>query len=250
MKMKQNRSGRQSGATLMEVLVAMTISLVVTAAMVAMMSNTLGTTTRIIHMTKLQDDLRVTMQMMTRDLRRSNYNARAMYCYGNPDCDSDLAEDGSDWLTLADIIELGDRDDDGTLDCLTFQMDRGHTGNAATDGSGGGFRRVMVDPDDVEQRVEAGGIGVIQMWAGDPAPDCTTDQGWVDVTDPSRMDITEFSIDDSLSFTQLVMRDVSGNEVSQQARKLRMRLIGELTLDSTITRHVEDIISVRNDRLL
>ena len=74
---------RQAGATLMEVLVAMSISLVVTASMVALMANSLGSTTRIIQMTKLADDLRVTMQMMSRDVRRSNYNANSMYCYAN-----------------------------------------------------------------------------------------------------------------------------------------------------------------------
>ena len=76
--MNKNRFHKQTGATLMEVLIAMTISLVVTAAMIAMMSNSLGTTARIIHMTKLQDDLRVAMQMMTRDLRRSNFNSKSM----------------------------------------------------------------------------------------------------------------------------------------------------------------------------
>ena len=76
----------QAGASLMEVLIAMSISLVVTAAMIAMMANSLGTTARIVKMTKLADDLRVTMQMMTRDVRRSSYNARSMFCYGNPDC--------------------------------------------------------------------------------------------------------------------------------------------------------------------
>ena len=87
--MKGNRFHKQSGATLMEVLIAMTISLVATAAMIAMMANSLGTTTRIIHMTKLSDDMRVAMQMMTRDVRRSSYNANSMLCYANDDCATD-----------------------------------------------------------------------------------------------------------------------------------------------------------------
>ena len=39
--MKLNRFHKQSGATLMEVLIAMTISLVVTAAMIAMIATTI-----------------------------------------------------------------------------------------------------------------------------------------------------------------------------------------------------------------
>ena len=62
----------QKGASLMEVLVAMSISLVVTASMVALMANSLGSTARIIKMTKLTDDMRIALQMMTRDVRRSS----------------------------------------------------------------------------------------------------------------------------------------------------------------------------------
>ena len=67
----------QSGASLMEVLIAMSISLVVTASMIALMANSLSTTARIVNMTKLADDMRVAMQMVTRDVRRSSYNAQA-----------------------------------------------------------------------------------------------------------------------------------------------------------------------------
>ena len=77
---------RQTGASLMEVLVAMSISLVVTASMIALMANSLGTTGRIVKMTKLADDMRVTMQMVTRDVRRSSYNANSILCYANDAC--------------------------------------------------------------------------------------------------------------------------------------------------------------------
>jgi Tfp pilus assembly protein PilW len=56
-----NRKSLQGGAGLMEVLVAMSISLVVTASMIAMMSNSLSTTARVINMTNLTDDLRVAL---------------------------------------------------------------------------------------------------------------------------------------------------------------------------------------------
>jgi Tfp pilus assembly protein PilW len=85
----KTRNHKQAGATMMEVLVAMSISLVVTASMIALMSNSLGSTTRIIQMTKLSDDMRVALQMMSRDVRRSNYNVDSMFCYANDDCATD-----------------------------------------------------------------------------------------------------------------------------------------------------------------
>ena len=93
----------QAGASLMEVMVAMSISLVVTASMIALMANSLSTTARVVKMTKLTDDLRVAMQMMTRDVRRSSYNANSMFCYDNENCATDGAIVAAGDITLADI---------------------------------------------------------------------------------------------------------------------------------------------------
>jgi type IV pilus assembly protein PilW len=220
----------QRGATLMEVLVAMSISLVVTAAMVALMVNSLGTTARIIKMTKLTDDMRIAMQMMTRDVRRASYNANSMLCYSNDNCISD----GS--LTAAGDINI---DDSGA--CFTFLTDRDHLGDS-TDDDAGGFRRVT-----------DGGVGLIEMWTGDQSPDCDSapgTAGWVRITDPTDMDIFAFNVDDILSYPVVIQDDGAGNTLSQRIRKIRMNMRGRLVLDNTIVRRVEDVINVRNDLLL
>lgn len=220
----------QLGAGLMEVMVAMSISLVVTASMVALMSNSLSSTTRIIKMTKLADDMRVAMQMMTRDVRRSSYNANSMFCYANDDCATDGAITAAGDITIAD-----------SNDCFTFLMDRDHDGDSTEDDAGG-FRRVT-----------SGGVGVIEMWTGDASPDCDAaagSLGWVQITNPDNMDIFTFIIDDNLSYTQVIQDDGAGNTLSQRVRKVRMNLQGRLVMDNTIVRRVEDVINVRNDLLL
>jgi type II secretory pathway component PulJ len=221
---------KQTGASLMEVLVAMSISLVVTAAMVALMANSLGTTARIVKMTKLSDDMRVAMQMMTRDVRRSSYNANAMLCYANDNCGSDGA------ITVAGDLTISDSNN-----CLTFLLDRDHDGDSTED-SAGGFRHVTV-----------GDVGVIEMWTGDSAPDCGSEAGstgWVQITNPDNMDIFGFTVDDDLSYTQVIQDDGFGNTLSQKVRKVRMNIRGRLVIDNTIVRRVEDVINVRNDLLL
>jgi type II secretory pathway pseudopilin PulG len=228
--MNGNRFHRQSGATLMEVMIAMTISLVVTAAMIAMMSNTLGTTARIINMSKLTDDMRVAMQMMTRDVRRSSYNANSMLCYANDDCATDAGGP-----VLAGDVTI---DDSGT--CFTFLTDRDHDGDS-TDNAAGGFRQVTVS-----------GVGVIEMWTGDNTPDCTDAAGaagWVEITNPEQMDVFAFTVDDDLSYTQVIL-DNGSDTLSQKVRKIRMDMQGRLVTDNTITRQIEDVINVRNDLLL
>jgi len=219
----------QTGASLMEVLIAMSISLVVTAAMIALMANSLSTTARIVNMTKLADDMRVSMQMVTRDVRRSSYNSRSMFCYGNPDCGSDGA------MTLAGDITISENNE-----CLTFQLDRDHDGDS-TENSGGGFRRVTV-----------GDVGMMEMWTADTAADCDVDAGWVAITDPEKMDIFNFSaVDDDadLSYTVEIYDDGT-TSISQKVRKIRLNMQGRLVLDNSIVREVEDVIAVRNDLLL
>ena len=224
---------RQAGASLMEVMVAMSISLVVTAAMIALMANSLSTTARIVKMTKLSDDLRVAMQMMTRDLRRSSFNAQAIQCHGNADCEAD----GS--LTLADDVAIVGSD------CFWFEMDRGFNGDSTDDEAGGFRRRSKIVGDSA--------VGWIEMYTGDTQPTCDEPAGtggWVAVTDPEDINITAFSVDDALSYTEEVLRDVYGNVVQQKVRKIRMNMQGQLVMDSTIVRRMEDIISVRNDLIL
>jgi len=222
---------RQKGAGLMEVLVAMSISLVVTASMVALMINSLGTTARIIKMTKLSDDMRIAMQMMTRDVRRSSYNANAMLCYSNQNCISDGA------ITAAGDVTISD-----SGNCFTFLTDRDYDGDS-TENDAGGFRRVT-----------SGGVGLIEMWTGDQSPDCDSaagTAGWVEITNSDNMDIFVFNVDDSLSYTEVLQVDGDGNTlISQRVRKIRMNMRGRLVLDNTIVRRIEDVINVRNDLLL
>jgi hypothetical protein len=224
---------KQQGSSLMEVLIAMSLSLVVTAAMIALMSNSLGTTARIIKMTKLSDDMRIAMQMMTRDVRRSSYNSNSMYCYANANCGTDGA------VTLPGEILMTDGDGDGNNDCFTFLLDRDWDDSTAN--VAGGFRRVV-----------SSGVGVLEMWTGDAPPDCTeapNTGSWVQVTNPDNMDIFAFSVDEDLSYEVEIFNDGT-NSLSQKIRKVHMNMQGRLVMDPTIVRQVEDVIAVRNDLLL
>ena len=229
---------RQAGASLMEVLVAMSLSLVVTASMIALMSNSLGSTTRIVKMTKLADDMRIAMQMVTRDLRRSSYNASAMLCYGNPDCGTNAG------IVVADEIQFVDVENHGA--CVWFEHDReqNQDGNSTNDGAGGFRRRAATRDGEV--------VGWLEMYTGDGRPnaDCSGNDGWVAITDADSMNITTFTVDDSESWEELILQDVVNNrQVWQDVRKIRITMRGELVVDPTVVRRMEDIVSVRNDHL-
>ena len=229
-----NRGRHQAGFTLMETMISLALSLVVTSAMVVLMGNSLGTTTRIIQMTQLTDELRNTMSMLTRDIRRANYSANAAYCYANSDCGADGSAN-----QFADIDVT-----DGT--CVVFGLDR--SGPAAvpdgdaTNDPKGAFRWRVINQ-----------IGVIEMYVVDTAvtPDCSAaagTDGWVAVTDPDFVDITSFNVNDDASFTGSIAGE-AGTTITQRSRQIQVQLEGQLLRDNTISRQIEDIIKVRNDMI-
>jgi type II secretory pathway component PulJ len=254
-KMLQGAPARQHGLSLIETMLALAIGLVVTGAMVAMMANTMGSGTRTIEMSRLQQEMRAAMQLITRDVRRSAYNAEAILCFGNLDC----ATDGTFPNGLTGDLLISSAND-----CVVFELDRDHDGDPTNDAPGG-FRRVTDN-----------GVGVIQMWAGSGDTDCSSgSSGWVAVTNPEYVNVSEFlacleiDADDpqcsgvladgsadpnmpaSLSYLDLVDDDDgSGSPVYQRVRKLQLRITANLVDNNEINKTLIDRIHIRNNIVL
>jgi len=226
----KNSKRRQAGMTLMETLIALSLSLLVTSAMVALMSNSMGSTSKIILMSQLTDELRNTMSMMSRDVRRANYNPFSLRCYGNSDCGV-----GDSSVTFAGDLDVVDF---SSNDCLRYFLERPAIGITAPGTlSGGGFRLV-----------ESGGIGRIEMWveAGAPPDDC--DGGtWTAVTDPDFVDITEFTVDDDTDEIIETVDEDGGTTLTMRSRQVHIVIEGELRKHPNIKRSIEDEIKVRNN---
>ena len=236
---------RQAGLTLIVAMISLALSLIVTSAMVALMANSLGTSTRVIHMSQLTDELRNAMSMMTRDVRRANYSANSIFCYGYSKC----GYAGGNALQTGDILINGGNN------CFAFSLDRGFDGDATNDAVGA-FRRVV---DQVT------GVGSIEMWTGvgGTTPDCTSDPGeapWIQLTDPGAVNITVFNVDDAGSITKEVSESKTVTFDSRQ-REIKIILEGQLVLeedmvsagtlaDTIVNRRLEDTIYVRNDFVL
>jgi len=218
---------RQSGFTLIETMIGLALSVVVTASMVTLMANSMGSATRIIQMSQLTDELRNSMSMMSRDIRRANFSANSIYCYANSDCGTDGSA-----TQAADIFITGGND------CFIFGLDRDWDGDASNDDAGA-FRRAT-----------SGSIGVIEMWLGGSSPNCgATSDDWVAITDPDFFDITAFTIDDTGSFEQSLATE-GGGTLTQRSRQIQMQVAGRLVMDNKINRSIEDTIKVRNDFFL
>lgn len=240
------RAVRQSGFSLMEAMISLALSVVVVAAMVSLMGNSMGTATRIIQMSQLTDEMRNAISMMTRDVRRANYSPNSIYCYGDPEC---TVAGGPAWAgTELEVV---------SNNCFTFGLVRPDYENPGEFlQSAGAFR------------LSPSGDGSIEMWVQGELPDsawCDDPDGAAEkITDPQTYNIAKFQVydtppPDSDNLNCLLEDDFSNVSsltrtstsviaaVTATQREVWIRIEGELLIDPSVNRCIEDVVRVRND---
>jgi type IV pilus assembly protein PilW len=227
---------KQAGMTLIELLVAGIISLIAASGMVIVMANTLGTGSQTIQMTRLSQEMRTAMQIMSRELRRANYHSTFLSCYGNVDCTTDLGINGK----IKDITIV----DNGDSDCFYFWYDRPQTGTqvAVTSEPVAGFRRGV-----------SGSTGKLQMTTTPTAaPNCNADANWVDITDPGIIDVQQFNVADA-GFTENINTAGDTQSVERIGLTIRAKLITDpltitgLSAPPNVVREIQHFVTVRNN---
>jgi type IV pilus assembly protein PilW len=225
---------RQRGVTLVELLVAGVISLIAAAGMVIVMANTLGSGTQTIQMARMTQEMRAAMQIMSRELRRANYHSSYISCFGNTGCRSDLG-------ITAKIAEINITDN-GDSDCFWFWYDRPGLTLAASPVAA--FRHTTV-----------AGIGKLQMTTAlTTAPNCNLSASWIDITDPSLIDVTAFNVSDADSVVETF--NAAGD--TQSVERIALAMTARLTPDASVpgflrtgtnpnaARELQEFITVRN----
>ena len=235
----------QQGVTLIELLVAGVISLIAVSGMLLVMATTLGTTTQTIEMTRLTQEMRTGMQIMTRELRRANYHPDFISCYGDTSCLGTLGIDGRiQAITISDNTV-----DAGSNDCFWFWYDRPQTcptssctvaelalaQDAVTSEKVAAFRRATT-----------AGVGKLQMThlAEDETDfNCNSSTGWVDITDPNIIDVVSFEvINDDVAFPSIT-ETINSALDTQRVEKIGITMTAKLTADSSVATWIQDLNS-------
>lgn len=247
--MKKNPSTphSQRGMTLIELLVAGVISLIAAAGMIAVMANTLGTGTQTIKMTKLTQEMRTAMQIMSRELRRANFHASYMSCFGNMGCRDTLGIAAK--INTINIIDVGAAGSES--DCFWFWYDRPQAGTpiAVNSEPVAAFRRTT-------EAVGGVNIGKLQMTITETdMVNCNPNAAWVDITDPELVDITAFDVSDAASVLEVI--DPVAN-TTQSVERIALDITARLTPDTSVpawlqtgtnlnaARDLQEFITVRN----
>ena len=226
------RSRRQQGYTLVELLVALAVSLIAVAGMLLVMSNTVGSTAQVIEATRTSSELRTAMQLITREVRRANFNENFVQCIG-----------------------IGDQDCNFVTDEFAF-----NNGTAGSECMSYGYRRYDYANDTWPTDDTLRERGAVRLNSGtlelNATGDCTANSGWEPITDPGIVQISEFSITTTEGDQLLTHEQVVSENLSQRVRKFRVRLsgyscrIGDVANCPTadrVTRQVETTVRVRND---
>lgn len=227
---------RQAGMTLIELLVAGIISLIAASGMVIVMANTLGTGSQTIQMSRLSNEMRTAMQIMTRELRRANFHASYLSCYGNVACRSDLGID----TKVKEITIV----DNGNSDCLYFWYDRPQSGTQVA---------VTSEPVAAFRRGVSGTVGKLQMTTTlTSAPNCALSANWIDITDPDIIDVQQFNVVDA-GFTEVINDDGDTQSVERVGLTIQAKLVKDpltitgLTAPPNVVRELQEFVTVRNN---
>jgi len=204
-----NLKASQDGFNLIELMIAILIGLIILSAALGLFVSMMGSNNANLKSIRLNHELRSTMALMTRDIRRAgaNRNAAANVLASPPT--NPFSVSGGTRLTIA-ANQQGD-----AISCLTYSYD-------ADDGSNElyGYRQNSAN-------------GTVESRGGGAA--CSA-VGWQVVTDGNLVNIS------ALTFTDSTIVEAGIN-----IRQITASITGNLIRDTAITRTISETVKIRND---
>lgn len=238
------RAGRVAGFSLIELMVAMVAGLIVAGAVLAFAVASMKSNGDYLISTRLTQDLRSTLDLVTRELRRSGYDEDSLG-YVSSNSGSGFAR-----LLLGDETATGS----GLYQCVIFAYDRAGgsvVGGSPEPGNGEvrGFRYAerTIDGTDigvVEYAISSAGVtpacnGATPDYDDYPAT-CNATSGWCALSDPTRVAISGFTIAD-------LRTGVPSSAPVVQIRQLNVSMTGDAVGSSDYTRTFASTVRVRSD---
>lgn len=244
-----------AGFTLVELMVALVAGLIVSAAVLAFFFSSMKSNGEYVQSTRLTQELRNILDLMSRDIRRAGADDDSLRYVGN----ANMSEFTPMCLTAAGAptICLGAA---GVGDCVVYGYDRSYPNGGSTlagtpgtlDVSNGevrGLRRRTATVNGVTVGVieyaESSGTtpptcgGAAAVYTSFP-PTCNATSLWCPLSDPARVDITELRITNNSS-------QVGVNPTALITRNFDFRLTGRLPGNSDFTRDVQASLKIRSD---
>jgi prepilin-type N-terminal cleavage/methylation domain-containing protein len=246
---------RHRGFSLVELMVAVVAGLIVSGAIVTFMMSSFRSNAQYVQSTRLTQELRNTLDLVTRDLQRAGYDDDALAFLGNtnvspfaPICITTAAAP----TTCVAAATVGS--------CIIYAYDRTYPNGSTTEvgtkgaidlsnGEVRGLRRVSatINGNTVGVVEYAVSTGTTEPACNGASPDytayppvCNATSTWCPLSDGSTLNVTQFDVTNNGS-------TLADDDLSMAVRKLDVAIAGQLVGDTTFTRDVRSSIKVRAD---
>lgn len=234
----------QKAFTLIELMIAILIGALVIGATLTIYVTTIRGSSNTLKLTRLNQDLGVTMLIMTNDIRRAGYWGGAIVGANltlNPFSDVAVRDIGDAVIGNPTVAPV-------TGNCITYAYDADAYDDPAYDPDAD-----SANPDADEYFGFRLNNGAVQIkTSGTTSTDAQCDDGvWVNLTDPDEINVTE------LTFTLSAENSATnstGNIVV--ARQVSVRIEAELVSDADINTQLEDenavndVVKIRNNLIV
>ena len=243
------------GLSLVELMIALAIGLIVVGAVLAFTLSSLTANTEYVQSTRLSQELRNSMDFVSRELRRAGYDQNQAAFIAASSINAPVVSQFSRIYIENDTGDDGDGEDDEG--CVIYAYDRAGGTAGEIDLANGeirAIRRAIREVDGVE-------VGVLEVAeSGSEAPACDgdspdyssypascSDDGWCPLSDARLVDITAFTLDVSGYISQAV----TATSTAVTMREIGIDLQGQLrqSVDGTFTRGIRSTVKVRADCL-
>lgn len=199
---------KQRGLSIVELMITITLGLLLMAGLTSVFSSTVGTNSRSLQLSQLNEEATAVMDLLMGDLRRAGYRANAHLLVVDPD---------NAITDFNNTVAVSAHTDEAANSCITFAYDADNDG--VHDGGAEMFGYRLRD-------------GQVQRRQG--TLDCT-ESGWEGLTSPALIQV------DALVFT---LTERMLDEVNEQV--VRVSLSVSLPTDSSISRDLATEVLLRN----
>lgn len=213
---------RQNGFSLVELMISITVGMLVLAGVVKIFSDSMGSNVDTLKTTRLNQELRAIMDIMSNDIRRAGYWAGAAAVVG--------ANNPFSTITI-----------NGTNDCILYSYDEDSSADAA-----------VPSTEQLGFRLNA---GAIEMRSNAALCDAG---GWQDLSDSNAITITALNFNNAATQclnlsnstdSDCIATPALAGDTTVTVREIEITLTGQLSGDATVTRTLQQTVRIRNDAI-
>lgn len=227
-RLRRGRAAPARGLSVVEMMVGLTVGLFVAGAAMISAVNFTAENRRVLLEARLNQDLRATMDMVTRHLRRAGY-------WGRSEAGAPAGEAAIVSYAATGYAEVTPAS--GAASAVTLRIAQDSDDSAEADETFA-FRLAT----------SAQGIGRVQIQLAGAS-------GFQDLTDPAISDVTEFSVEARpAEAAKLVCPSACGGDgepacPTLQVRRYEVRLSARAVFDPAVRRTLQSTVRLRNDAL-